>query len=105
MTEYYRSLDIYIHPSLAEGLPRVVIEAERQALPACGAKASGTPELLDEDFVFKKQSPKAICEVLKKFNKSIMAEQARRNFERSMSYSVEVLDKRRKDFYSMVLNS
>lgn len=105
MTDFYRSLDIYIHPSLAEGLPRVLIEAERQALPACGANASGTPELLDEEFVFKKKSPDDICRVLKSFSKSKMMEQSKINFERSKLYSTEVLDNRRKEFYSRIMKS
>ena len=103
ISEFYRSLDIYVHPSLAEGLPRVLIEAERQAVPACGANASGTPELLDEKFVFKKQSPSDISRVLKSFTRKVMREQAEKNFERSKLYSIEVLDKRRKDFYSEVM--
>ncbi len=103
MTDFYRSLDIYIHPSLAEGLPRVLIEAERQALPACGANASGTPELLNEEFVFKKKSPSDICRILKKFSKDVMLEQSKENFERSKLYSTEVLDNRRKEFYSEIM--
>ena len=103
MTDFYRSLDIYIHPSLAEGLPRVLIEAERQALPACGANASGTPELLDDEFVFNKKSAKDICRVLKKFSKDVMLEQSKKNFERSKLYSTEVLDNRRKEFYSEII--
>lgn len=103
MTDFYRSLDIYIHPSLAEGLPRVLIEAERQALPACGANASGTPELLDEEFVFKKKSSNDICRILKKFSKDVMLEQSELNFKKSKKYSVEILDERRKTFYDMVM--
>ena len=103
MSDFYDSLDIYIHPSLAEGLPRVLIEAERRALPSCGANAAGTPELLDEDFVFEKQNVESICSVLKKFTIDVMKKQAQINFERSMEYSLSILDERRKVFYSEVL--
>ncbi len=105
MTEFYDSLDIYIHPSLAEGLPRVLIEAERRALPSCGAKAAGTPELLEDDFVFAKQDVESVCKVLKKFSKDVMRKQAQINFKRSKEYSLPILDERRKNFYREVLNN
>ena len=104
MAKYYDSLDIYIHPSFAEGLPRVVLEAERQALPVCGARAAGTPELVDERFVFKKKSSDAIYKVLKLFSKEQMIEQSKKNFERSKLYTFDKLTERRRDFYNMVLN-
>lgn len=103
MEAYYKSLDIYIHPSIAEGLPRVVIEAESYALPACGARAAGTPELLDERFVFKKKSAEDIYRVLKMFTKEVMIEQATQNFKRTEAYLFDSLNKRRGDFYKHVL--
>ena len=103
MTEFYDSLDIYIHPSLAEGLPRVLIEAERRALPSCGADAAGTPELLEDYFVFEKQDVESVCKVLKKFSKDVMRKQAQINYERSKEYSLPILDERRKKFYGDVL--
>ena len=105
MNDFYDSLDIYIHPSLAEGLPRVLIEAERRALPSCGANASGTPELLDPEYVFKKRNSDDICKVLSLFNKKTMKEQAEKNHKRSAQYSLDILDKRREVFYKEVLEN
>lgn len=103
MDDFYDSIDIYIHPSMAEGLPRVVIEAERRGLPACGANASGTPELLDPEFVFDKKNVTAICKVLEKFDKNTMYKQSQTNFERSKQYSFDLLTERRRKFYNDVI--
>lgn len=103
MNDFYDSLDIYVHPSLAEGLPRVVIEAESRALPACGANAAGTPELLETDFIFRKQDSDDICRVLLRFTKERMLEQSRANYNRAAEYMLDVLDARRQVFYKKAL--
>ena len=104
MNDFYDSLDIYVHPSLAEGLPRVVIEAESRALPVCGANAAGTPELLETDFVFRKQDSDDICRVLSQFTKERMLEQSKINYNRAKEYTLDVLDARRQLFYKKALD-
>ena len=52
-------LDIYIQPSLQEGLPRSVIEAMSVGLPCIGSDVAGIPELLDDAWVFKRKGAKA----------------------------------------------
>jgi len=99
MNTFYDNIDIYVHPSLAEGLPRVVIEAESRALPVCGANAAGTPELIDSDFVFEKQDVSDLCRILLSFNLENMLEQSKINFKRAHEYSLDILDDRRKVFY------
>ena len=103
MFEFYDSLDIYVHPSLAEGLPRVVIEAESRAVPTIGANASGTPELLDDDCVFKTKSVSDICRVLESFDEEKFTRVSRNNYERSKKYDLNVLDERRKTFYNELI--
>ena len=103
MEDFYDSLDLYIHPSLAEGLPRVMIEAESRGLPTLGARASGTPELLDEDCIFEIKDPKSICDVLNSFDVNKMKRVSKNNFERVKSYEFGVLAERRKKFYSELI--
>lgn len=45
-----KDLDIYIQPSLQEGLPRSVIEAMSVGLPCIGSDVAGIPELLDKNW-------------------------------------------------------
>lgn len=51
--EWIDSLDIYIQPSMQEGLPRALIEAMSRACPAIGSSTGGIPELLPSDAILK----------------------------------------------------
>ena len=90
-------LDVYIQPSLQEGLPRSVIEAMSVGLPCIGSDVAGIPELLNEDWVFnrKKNKSNEILNILSKIDKSSLYEQAKRNFYEASLYDYDTLLKRR----------
>lgn len=93
-------IDVYIQPSLQEGLPRSVIEAMSVGLPCIGSNVAGIPELLDEKCVFKIQGSiiNNIVAVLRKLSVDMMSEQSVRNFNVAQQYDYSVLLKRRFDF-------
>lgn len=96
-------MDIYIHPSLQEGMPRSVVEAMSRGLPCIGARTAAIPELIDNDFVTRRKSVEDIVTCILKFrDKRILMEQAKRNFEESKKYECSVLDSRRSQFYHLV---
>ena len=97
------SIDVYIQPSLQEGLPRSVIEAMSRACPCIGARTAGTPELIDSQYVVKRKSYRAIAQTLEKIlNQNEMIKLAKNNFNRSKDFCQEVLDSRRNEFYSII---
>ncbi|MDB4647009.1 glycosyltransferase family 4 protein [Akkermansiaceae bacterium] len=53
LMEWLRTVDIYIHPSKAEGCPRSLIEALASGCLCIGSKVGGIPELLIESNLFK----------------------------------------------------
>lgn len=93
-------LDIYIIPSLQEGLPRALIEAMSRACPAIGMKTGGIPELIDKRFVCKRKDYKDLANKIIDFinNKDLMIEAANDNFNSSKEYLKNRLDERRKKF-------
>lgn len=97
--EYLDKIDIYIQPSMTEGMPRALIEAMSRGCPVIGSNVGGIPELLNDKFIFKKASVNEICELLKSVDKNAMIEEAKRSFEKAKEYDKELLDKRRTDFY------
>lgn len=99
------SIDIYIHPSLQEGLPRSVVEAMSRALPCIGANTAAIPELLDKQFVVKRKSVDDIVNCLLQMkDKSILRQQAQRNFEEAKKYDCRILNARRNKFYESIRN-
>lgn len=99
-------IDIYIQPSLQEGLPRSVIEAMSRACPAIGARTAGIPELIPNECVVRRKSPTDIANtVLSICGEEKLAELAQINFEKSKDYLDFVLSARREEYFSCILKS
>lgn len=100
MFPWLDEMDLYIQPSLQEGLPRAVMEAMSRGLPALGARTGGIPELLGEEYIFPRKGVDAIARMLPAISSEEMERMAARNFERAKDYQKETLDKRRYELYS-----
>lgn len=100
MFSWLDEMDLYIQPSLQEGLPRAVVEAMSRGLPALGARTGGIPELLGEDYIFPQKGTDEIITMLKSIQMEQMAIMAKRNFEHAKQFQREALDKKRFEFYS-----
>lgn len=99
------SIDIYVQPSLQEGLPRSVIEAMSRACACIGARTAGIPELLDDDMVVRRKSPKAIAETIIAYLELTVEQKERvaeRNWKEAGKYEKSVLDDRRNAFYHRI---
>jgi glycosyltransferase involved in cell wall biosynthesis len=46
MSEFYRAIDVFVLPSLFEGLPLVVLEAMAMSKPIVATRVAGTPEVV-----------------------------------------------------------
>lgn len=62
--DWLDSIDIYIHPSLTEGLSRSIMEAMSRGLPSCGSNVGGIPELLEKECLFEKGNVDEIKAIL-----------------------------------------
>lgn len=102
--EWLADMDIYIQPSLQEGLPRAVIEAMSLALPVIGSNAGGIPELLDTDYMVGKKQSGALADKILRLvhNHADMAAQAERNFNKAKAYGADVLTPQREAFWHKV---
>ncbi|MCI9074231.1 MAG: glycosyltransferase [Dorea sp.] len=97
-------IDIYIQPSLQEGLPRAVIEALSRACPVMGARTAGIPELMDDECVFERASAESIAKTAMVILKNGLEGYAKRNFEHSKLFLNDTLNKRRNEFYKQIRN-
>ena len=69
IADYYRAADLFVLPSLREGLPNAVLEAMACGLPAIAANASGTRELVIEGetgYLFDAKDPDSLEQALER---------------------------------------
>lgn len=95
--KWFDSLDIYIQPSLQEGLPRAMIEAMSRGLPCYGTRTGGIPELVESDCVCKRNRniDDQFVQFLKGYDKEKATRMAKRNYEVSRDYAADILKARR----------
>lgn len=100
MFAWLDNMDLYIQPSLQEGLPRAVVEAMSRGLPALGARTGGIPELLGEKYIFGRKDVEGIVNLLPDISEEEMKTMAEKNFEHAKNFQKELLEKKRYDFYA-----
>lgn len=95
------SVDLYLQPSLQEGLPRALIEAMSRACPALASTVAGIPELLPADDLITPGDTAALAALLQRraTDRDWMADRARRNWAEVREYRAEVLEGRRARFW------
>lgn len=95
-------INIYLQPSLTEGLPRATIEAMSRKCICIGSNVGGIPELLKDEFISKVGDSKSLAKViLNTLNKSNneLEEISKINFEKSKQYDKLHIHKIRSKFY------
>lgn len=100
MFAWLDEMDVYIQPSLQEGLPRSVLEAMSRGLPALGSRTGGVPELLGDRYIFARKSVNDITELLTQLSNDEMQAMARKNFEHAKAFQNDILEAKRYEFYA-----
>lgn len=88
-------IDIYIQPSLQEGLPRAMVEAMSRGLPVFGTNCGGIPELINKESIFDKKNVKQIVKILENVDREQLINLAKINYKESKEYNSEFLDQKR----------
>lgn len=100
--QYLDDMDVYIQPSLQEGLPRSLVEAMSRGLLCIGTKTAGIPELLDSDYIVSRRSVTDIVEQLLKVSQKSLREQAIRNYDEAKKFVEAELNSKRKLFFDRI---
>lgn len=93
--------DLFVLPSLTEGLPRALIEALARGLPCLASAIGGIPELLEPEDLVPPGDVAALARQLCAAADDLprLNRMATRNFRKAQDYRLEVLSARRQDFY------
>lgn len=97
-------IDVYMQPSLLEGLSRAVIEAMSRGVPCIASDKGGNPELIEDSFLVdiknkNKISQNIVTVIAQLKDKKIMCTAAEKNYDRAFDYEKSKLDTLRYEFY------
>ncbi len=104
LTNRLDSTDLFILPSRTEGLPRAMIEAMARAVLCIGTSIGGIPELLQADEMVQPGDDVSLAELMIEVvsNPARMAAMSARNLGKARHYHHDILQTRRREFYSSV---
>lgn len=96
--------DLFLMPSLQEGLPRAMVEAMARGLPAVGSVIGGIPELIEPPELFSAGDVPAIAEAIERLlsNEVRYNAVAQRNLDVARTYGNAELSALRLKFYRAI---
>lgn len=105
LMEWLDKIDIYLQPSLSEGLPRATIEAMSRGCPVIGSDVCGMKDLLPNQWMVNPKDYRALASVIRKMTHAeTMKDAAERNYRLASNYCSEIRDEKMDDFYGMIIN-
>jgi glycosyltransferase involved in cell wall biosynthesis len=96
--------DLFILPSLQEGMPRALLEAMARALPCVASRVGGVPEVLDPEFLVPPRDAQALAMKLQSVlsDPARLSEMSAQNLQKALNYEDSKLSPKRQDFYRQV---
>lgn len=90
LNNWYKSLSMYVQPSLTEAGGRSVMEAMSFSLPVIASNVGGIPELVDEEALVEKNDSLALANTIERFISTphLQQQHAKRNFELIQAYDI-----------------
>lgn len=95
------NVDIYIQPSLQEGLPRSLIEAMSLGIPSFASNAGGNTELVEENCIFNKKDYMKIASLLENIKIDKLKDMTDYNIKKAENYRSASNEQIRKSFYKI----
>lgn len=104
VNKWLEKIDIYVHPSYSEGLCRSIVEAMSIGCPVICTNVGGNSELIDSNYIYRKRNIRALLKILNEIDKKKLSEESKKNYQVSLNYQANILDKKREDFYWRFIN-
>ena len=93
--------DMFVFPTKAEGLPRVLLEAMASGLPCISTPVCGIPEILRQEYLADYDDYISIADKIERFinNPALMEQASEQNIQTALRFTSEKLQKKRNLFY------
>lgn len=96
-------IDIYVQPSLSEGLPRATIEAMSRGCPVVASNVCGLIDLLPDDYLINPKDYRTLAEKIKCLsNPGLMKKAAEQNYYKALEFRDDIRDKKLDDFFMKI---
>lgn len=104
--EKIRAADLFVFPTRAEGLPRVILEAMAEGIAVISSPVCGIPEILPADCLVDYNDFQGYADAIIRLitQPELMTLQSKRNIEVAKQYKSSILNEKRKDFYRKLKN-
>jgi glycosyltransferase involved in cell wall biosynthesis len=105
--QYYQAADVFVLPSLSEGMPNVVLEAMSSGLPCISTRVSGIQELVQAGitgYTFALDDPRSLERALSRISRENgreMGSRARKLIEKK--YSISLISEHYEELYKKLL--
>jgi len=102
--EHLDAADMFVLPSLTEGLPRSIIEAMARGLPCITTNVGGLPELVESGYLVNPGDVSALADKIAAVISDVDGTKraVRRNVKAAANYRSDILRRRRIEFYNRV---
>jgi phosphatidylinositol alpha-1,6-mannosyltransferase len=102
--EFLDSIDLFVMPSRAEGLPRALVEAMSRGCPCIASSVGGIPELLAASDLVPPNSPKKLAELILQVStdSNRLIAMSKRNLAKAAQFSPQTLNESRRAFLEEV---
>jgi glycosyltransferase involved in cell wall biosynthesis len=102
--EFLDSIDLFVMPSRAEGLPRALVEAMSRGCPCIASAVGGIPELLEPRDLVPPNSPEALAKLILQVaaDSDRLLAMSERNLARAAQFNPQTLNESRRAFLEEV---
>ena len=99
------SVDIYVQPSRAEGLPRATIEAMSRGCPVVCSNAGALSQIINNRFVFTQDSSDKLSKLISDIsNSETMRIEAIANFNKAKEFEKSERERKYNEFYTEIVD-
>jgi glycosyltransferase involved in cell wall biosynthesis len=101
---YIDKAQLFMLPSLTEGMPRSLIEAMARGIPAIGSNTGGIPELLCEEALVPVDNVSALTDKIVEFmsNPDLLVRMSNYNFQKAQDYRIEKTKSEKLAFWNYI---
>ena len=106
IVEFLDSIDLFVIPSRAEGMPRALIEAMARGCPCIGSAVGGIAELLEPENLVPAANPERLAELILKvaLDSRRLIAMSERNIAAADQFKPEIIQQARRAFLEAVKN-